>query len=219
MTNQAQNIAIRGFLQLRQSPVFVLVVILFFIFRPEEGYIRRLEFIKFLIDNGLFFKNIFNPGIIELLPLIIIVPLIFYRKRVGTAIKGFMDSQMSKAVIEEFDKDGDDKLSKEEFQGFFEDIEDQGFFEDIEEEKKDFDSDALFDKHDSNKDGKLDGDEISSLILELFHVVRNEVTPSSGDEPVKVDSGKDEIQKLDRLYNEGYLSKERYERLKQDLSR
>jgi len=140
--------------------------------------------------------------------------LIFYRKRVGTAIKGFMDSQMSKAVIEEFDKDGDDKLSKEEFQGFFEKAS-----EDIEEEKKDFDSDALFDKHDSNKDGKLDGDEISSLILELFHVVRNEVTPSSGDEPVKVDSGKDEIQKLDRLYNEGYLSKERYERLKQDLSR
>ena len=220
MTNQAQNIAIRGFLQLRQSPVFVLVVILFFIFRPEEGYIRRLEFIKFLIDNGLFFKNILTPEIIELLlPFIIIVPLIFYRKRVGTAIKGFMDSQMSKAVIEEFDKDGDDKLSKEEFQGFFEDIEDQGFFEDIEEEKKDFDSDALFDKHDSNKDGKLDGDEISSLILELFHVVRNEATPSSGDEPVKVDSGKDEIQKLDRLYNEGYLSKERYERLKQDLSR
>ena len=211
MTNQAQNIAIRVFLQLRQSPVFVLVVILFFIFRPEEGYIRRLEFIKFLIDNGLFFKNILTPEIIELLlPFIIIVPLIFYRKRVGTAIKGFIDSQMSKAVIEEFDKDGDDKLSKEEF---------QGFFEDIEEEKKDFDSDALFDKHDSNKDGKLDGDEISSLILELFHVVRNEVTPSSGDEPVKVDSGKDEIQKLDRLYNEGYLSKDRYERLKQDLSR
>jgi hypothetical protein len=214
MTNQAQNIAIRGFLQLRQSPVFVLAVILFFIFRPEEGYIRRLEFIKFLIDDDYFFKNILTPGIIELLlPFIIIVPLIFYRKRVGTAIKGFMDSQMSKAVIEEFDKDGDDKLSKEEFQAW------SSFFEDIEEEKKDFDSDALFDKHDSNKDGKLDGDEISSLILELFHVVRNEVTPSFGDEPVKVDSGKDEIQKLDRLYNEGYLSKDRYERLKQDLSR
>jgi len=214
MTNQAQNIAIRGFLQLRQSPVFVLAVILFFIFRPEEGYIRRLEFIKFLIDNDIFFKNILTPGIVELLlPFIIIVPLIFYRKRVGTAIKGFMDSQMSKAVIEEFDKDGDDKLSKEEFQAW------SRFFEDIEEEKKDFDSDALFDKHDSNKDGKLDGDEISSLILELFHVVRNEVTPSSRDESVKVDSGEDEIQKLDRLYNEGYLSEERYERLKQDISR
>ena len=110
MTNQAQNIAIRGFLQLRQSPVFVLVVILFFIFRPEEGYIRRLEFIKFLIDNNHFFKNILTPGIIELLlPFIIIVPLIFYRKRVGTAIKGFMDSQMSKA-----DKDGDGKLTLDE---------------------------------------------------------------------------------------------------------
>jgi len=214
MTNQAQNIVIRVFLQLRQSPVFVLAVILFFIFRPEEGYIRRLEFIKFLIDNDIFFKNILTSGIIELLlPFIIIVPLIFYRKRVGTAIKGFMDSQMSKAVIEEFDKDGDDKLSKEEFQAW------SRFFEDIEEEKKDFDSDALFDKHDSNKDGKLDGDEISSLILELFHVVRNEVTPSSRDESVKVDSGEDEIQKLDRLYNEGYLSEERYERLKQDISR
>ena len=214
MTNQAQNIAIRVFLQLRQSPVFVLAVILFFIFRPEEGYIRRLEFIKFLIDNDIFFKNILTSGIIELLlPFIIIVPLIFYRKRVGTAIKGFMDSQMSKAVIEEFDKDGDDKLSKEEFQAW------SRFFEDIEEEKKDFDSDALFDKHDSNKDGKLDGDEISSLILELFHVVRNEVTTSSRDESVKVDSGEYEIQKLDRLYNEGYLSEERYERLKQDLSR
>ncbi len=212
MTNQAKNIAIRGFLQLRQSPVFVLAVILFFIFRPEEGYIRRLEFIKFLIDNGLFFNNIFSPGIIELLPLIIIVPLIFYRKRVGTVIKGFMDSQMSKTVIEEFDKDGDDKLSKEEFQGFFEDL----------EEKEDFDSDALFDKHDSNKDGKLDGDEISSLILEFFDQFRTEETnqeSSSADEPVKVDSGEDEIQKLDRLYNEGYLSKERYERLKQDLNR
>jgi len=214
MTNQAQNIAIRVFLQLRQSPVFVLAVILFFIFRPEEGYIRRLEFIKFLIDNDIFFKNILTSGIIELLlPFIIIVPLIFYRKRVGTAIKGFMDSQMSKAVIEEFDKDGDDKLSKEEFQAW------SRFFEDIEEEKKDFDSDALFDKHDSNKDGKLDGDEISSLILELFHVVRNEVTTLSRDESVKVDSGEYEIQKLDRLYNEGYLSEERYERLKQDLSR
>ena len=41
----------------------------------------------------------------------------------------------------------------------------------------------------------------------------------STDELVKVDSGEDEMQKLDRLYNEGYLSKERYDRLKQDLNR
>ena len=34
----------------------------------------------------------------------------------------------------------------------------------------------------------------------------------------KVSPSKDEISKLDRLYSEGYLSKERYQRLKQDLS-
>ena len=90
-----------------------------------------------------------------------------------------------------------------------------------EEEKKDFDSDALFDKYDSDRDGKLDGDEISSLILELFaqKLTYPNQESQSTDELVKVDSGEDEIQKLDRLYNEGYLSKERYERLKQDLNR
>ena len=46
----------------------------------------------------------------------------------------------------------------------------------------------------------------------------NQESPSA-DEPVKVDSGEHEMQKLDRLYKEGYLSEERYEYLKQDLSR
>ena len=89
-------------------------------------------------------------------------------------------------------------------------------------ENKDIDSDALFDKYDSNKDGKLDGDEISSLILELFDPFRTEEPiqeSSSMSGTVKSAPSEDEMQKLDRLYNEGYLSKERYERLKQDLSR
>ena len=145
----------------RQAPsVFVIAVILFFILRPAEGYIRRLEFIKFLIDNGLFFENIFIPEIIELLPLIIFVPLLIYRTYVDKFINKFMYSLMAKDIIEEFDEDRDDKLSKEEAQ-----------------------------------------------------------SSSSGNELVKEDSGEDEMQKLDRLYSEGYLSKERYERLKQDLSR
>ena len=83
-------------------------------------------------------------------------------------------------------------------------------------------SDALFDKYDSNKDGKLDGDEISSLILEVFDGLRNEEAnqeSSSMCGTVKSAPSEDEMQKLDRLYNEGYLSKERYERLKQDLNR
>ena len=137
----------------------------------------------------------------------------FYRERVSAGINNFMIAQITKEVIEEFDKDSDEILSKEESQGFFSSI--MEYLD--EEEKKDFDSDALFDKYDSNKDGKLDGDEISSMILELFDQFRTEEPiqeSSSVRETVKSAPSEDEIQKLDRLYKEGYLSKERYERLK-----
>ena len=193
------------------------ILFLLFALRPEEGYIQRIEFLLFLIVKGVFLENIFIYQIVSLLPLLIIIPLIFYRKRVNTYMNNHIISQTAKEVIEEFDEDDDEKLTKEESQGFFSTI-----MEDLdEEEKKDFDSDALFDKYDSDRDGKLDGDEISSLILELFAQklgYPNQESPSA-DELVKVDSGEDEMQKLDRLYSEGYLSKERYERLKQDLSR
>ena len=191
------------------------ILFLLFALRPEEGYIQRIEFLLFLIVKGVFLENIFIYQITSLLPLLIIIPLIFYRKRVNTYMKNHIISQTAKEVIEEFDEDDDEKLTKEESQGFFSTI-----MQDLEEEEKK-DLDALFDKYDSNKDGKLDGDEISSLILELFAqklAYPNQESPSA-DEPVKVDSGEDEMQKLDRLYNEGYLSKERYNHLKQDLSR
>jgi len=194
-----------------------IIPILFalWLFRPEEGYIQRIEFLLFLIEKGLLLENIYQ--ITSLLPLLIIIPLMFYRERASAGMNNFLRSQIAKEVIKEFDEDSDEKLTKEESQGFFSTI-----MEDLdEEEKKDFDSDALFDKYDSDRDGKLDGDEISSLILELFAqklAYPNQESPSA-DEPVKVDSGEDEMQKLDRLYSEGYLSKERYERLKQDLSR
>ena len=191
------------------------ILFLLFALRPEEGYIQRIEFLLFLIVKGVFLENIFIYQIISLLPFLIIIPLIFYRERVSTYMNNLIISQTAKEVIEEFDEDDDEKLTKEESQGFFSTI-----MEDLDEEEKK-DLDALFDKYDSNKDGKLDGDEISSLILELFAqelAYPNQESPSA-DEPVKVDSGEDEMQKLDRLYNDGYLSKERYERLKQDLSR
>ena len=142
----------------------------------------------------------------------------FYRERVGASANNFVRSQIGKLAIQEFDKDGDETLSKEEYQNFF-----SMMMEDLEEEeKKDIDSDALFDKYDSNKDGKLDGDEISSLILELFDPFRTEEPiqeSSSMSGTVKSAPSEDEMQKLDRLYKEGYLSEERYERLKQDLNR
>ena len=64
---------------------------------------------------------------------------------------------------------------------------------------------------------------ISMIPIELELFAQKLAYPNqesqSTDELVNVDSGEDEIQKLDRLYNEGHLSKERYERLKQDLNR
>ena len=198
------------------NTTIIPILFLLVVFRPEEGYIQRIELFIFSIESG-------NPPeislIVELLPLLLIIPLMFYRERVGASANNFVRSQIGKLAIQEFDKDGDETLSKEEYQNFFsmmmEDLEE-------EEEKKDIDSDALFDKYDSNKDGKLYGDEISSLILELFDPFRTEEPiqeSSSMSGTVKSAPSEDEMQKLDRLYNEGYLSKERYERLKQDLNR
>ena len=197
------------------NTAIIPILFVLWLFRPSEGYIFQIEFLLFLIEKGVLLENIYQ--ITSLLPLLIIIPLMFYRERASAGMNNFLRSQIAKEVIKEFDEDSDEKLTKEESQGFFSTI-----MEDLdEEEKKDFDSDALFDKYDSDRDGKLDGDEISSLILELFAqklAYPNQESPSA-DEPVKVDSGEDEMQKLDRLYSEGYLSKERYERLKQDLSR
>jgi len=64
--------------------------------------------------------------------------------------------------------------------------------------------------------------EISSLILEVFDYFRiEEPIPESSSmgKTVKSVPSEDEMQKLERLYKEGYLSEERYERLKQDLNR
>ena len=198
------------------NTAIIPILFLLVVFRPYEGYIQRIEFLLFLIEKGLLLENIFIPQIVELLPLLLIIPLMFYRERVGASANNFVRSQIGKLAIQEFDKDGDETLSKKEFQGFF-----SAMMEDIEEEeKKDIDS-ALFDKYDSDRDGKLDGDEISSLILELFDEFRTEepIQESSMSGTVKSAPSEDEMQKLDRLYKEGYLSKERYERLKQDLSR
>jgi len=200
-------------------PVIIVGVIFFFMLRPQEGYLQRLDFLIFLIENGLLLENIFIFEIFSLLVLFpIFILLYIFRNPIGRAINRRMHLLIAKDVIEEFDKDGDNTLSKEESQRFFTSIMDDE--QDVFISKKDLD--ALFDKHDSNKDGKLDGDEVTSLILELFHDLRTKEgtqTSLSEDDPVQEEAGEDETQKLDRLYNEGYLSEERYERLKQDLSR
>ena len=200
-------------------PVIIVGVIFFFMLRPQEGYLQRLDFLIFLIENGLLLENIFIFEIFSLLVLFpIFILLYIFRNPIGRAINRRMHLLIAKDVIEEFDKDGDNTLSKEESQRFFTSIMDDE--QDVFISKKDLD--ALFDKHDSNKDGKLDGDEVTSLILELFHDLRTKEgtqTSLSEDDPVQEEAGEDETQKLDRLYSEGYLSKDRYERLREDLSK
>ena len=200
------------------SQVIILGILLFFKFRPEGGYLQRLEFLKFLIENGLLLENIFLFEVFSLLVLFpIFISLYIFRNPLGRAISRSMYSLMANDLIKEFDKNDDSQLSKEEAKGLIDTI-----LEDLEESARiSFDSDTLFEKHDSDKDGKLNGNELTSLILELFaqELAHSNQESPSADEPVAVGSGEDEMQKLDRLYNEGYLSKERYERLKQDLSR
>ncbi len=200
-------------------PVIIAGVIFFVMLRPQEGYLQRLNFLIFLFENGLLLENIF---IFEVFTLLVLLPLFIllyiFRNPLGRAINRFMHYQIARDLIEEFDKDEDNTLSKEESQRFFDTIMEgeEGIF--ISKE----DSDALFDKHDSNKDGKLDINEITSLILELFHDLNTKMSGReslSEEDEVHKDTSEDEIQKLDRLYKGGYLSKDRYERLREDLSK
>ena len=279
--------------------VIIIGVLFFFMFRPQEGYLQRLDFLIFLIENGLLLENIFLFEVFSLLVLFpIFILLYIFRNPLGRAFNRNMHSIIAKDLIEEFDKSGDSQLSREEAKGFFDTI-----LEDLDESARNsFDSDSLFEKYDSDKDGKLNGNELTSLILEVFAYYQDKtieefpvsnwdsntdaqeqtledfpvsVWDSNNDaqeivdwynhksrerksvddllkecnissfnsksdarvllahakellkasKPIdtvlsdKVLPSKDEIGKLDRLYSEGYLSKDRYERLKQDLSR
>ena len=280
--------------------VIIIGVLFFFMFRPQEGYLQRLDFLIFLIENGLLLENIFLfLHRLEVFSLLVIFILLYiFRNPLGRAFNRNMHSIIAKDLIEEFDKSGDSQLSREEAKGFFDTI-----LEDLDESARNsFDSDSLFEKYDSDKDGNLNGNELTSLILEVFAYYQDKtieefpvsnwdsntdaqeqtledfpvsVWDSNNDaqeivdwynhksresksvddllkecnissfnsksdarvllahakellkasKPIdtvlsdKVLPSKDEIGKLDRLYSEGYLSKDRYERLKQDLSR
>ena len=278
-------------------PVIIAGLIFFFMLRPQEGYLQRLDFLIFLFENGLLLENIFVFEVFSLLVLFpIFILLYIFRNPIGRAINRSMHSLIAKDLIEEFDNNSDGQLSKDEAKRFFDTI-----LEDLDEStRKSFDSDSLFEKYDSDKDGKLNENELTSLILEVFAFCQEktieEVQISNWDKnkdsqlqtlkdfPVsvwdsnndaqeivdwynhksgakrsvnslleecnissfnskddarvllayakellkaskpidtalsdKVLPSKDEVVKLDKLYSEGYLSKERYQRLKQEL--
>ena len=279
-------------------PVIIVGVICFIGLRPHGGYLLRLEFLIFLFENDLLLENIFIFEVFSLLVLLpIFILLYIFRNPIGRAINRHMHSLIAKDLIEEFDKNSDGQLSKNEAKKFFDTI-----LEDLEESARNsFDSDSLFEKYDSDEDGKLNENELTSLILEVFAFCQEKTIEEDSinnwdrnkdpkqqtlkDFPVsvwdsnndaqeivdwynhksgekrtvnsflkecnissfnsKVDArvlleyvkellkasksidtalsdkvlpSKDEVVKLDKLYSEGYLSKERYLRLKQDLN-
>ena len=79
--------------------------------RPEEGYMRMIEYI---IQSP---ENITSYEIQTLLPLFIIILLIINRKRLNAGINKFVKSQIAKSVIHQVDENGDEMLSREEYQG------------------------------------------------------------------------------------------------------
>ena len=279
-------------------PVIIVGVICFIGLRPHGGYLLRLEFLIFLFENDLLLENIFIFEVFSLLVLLpIFILLYIFRNPIGRAINRHMHSLIAKDLIEEFDKNSDGQLSKNEAKKFFDTI-----LEDLDESARNsFDSDSLFEKYDSDEDGKLNENELTSLILEVFAFCQEKTIEEDSinnwdrnkdpkqqtlkDFPVsvwdsnndaqeivdwynhksgekrtvnsflkecnissfnsKVDArvlleyvkellkasksidtalsdkvlpSKDEVVKLDKLYSEGYLSKERYLRLKQDLN-
>ena len=147
----------------QKLPTAILAILfLLFALRPEEGYLQRLDFLIFLIAKGLLLENIFLFEVFSLLVLFpIFILLYIFRNPLGRAFNRNMHSIIAKDLIEEFDKSGDSQLSREEAKGFFDTI-----LEDLDESARNsFDSDSLFEKYDSDKDGKLNALPSQSLFL------------------------------------------------------
>ena len=123
--------------------VIIVGVIFFFMLRPQGGYLQRLDFLIFLIENGLLLENIFLFEVFTLLVLFpIFILLYIFRNPIGRAINRHMHSLIAKDLIEEFDKNSDGQLSKDEAKKFFDTI-----LEDLDENTRNsFDSDSLMKK-------------------------------------------------------------------------
>ena len=126
---------------------------------------------------------------------------------------------MAKAVMAERDSDGDGELSKEEYDIMVELTKSDGNW------PGDVDADALFAKYDSGGEGKLDLSETQALISEIVPRMVGLDSPdaeqedSAGQGSTTRGSDQKEQEKLEKLYQNGYISEERYKRLTEDLER
>ena len=124
-----------------------------------------------------------------------------------------MTYMLAKAVMAEMDSDGDGELSKEEYDTLVEQAKSDG------EWPSDVDADALFAKYDSDADGKLDLSETQAMFSEIVPRFLGMWEDSAGQESTTRGSDQKEQEKLEKLYQNGYISEERYKRLTEDLER
>ena len=111
------------------------------------------------------------------------------------------------------DIDSDGSMSREEYETLVEQAKSAGEWPD------DVDTDALFAKYDSGGEGKLDLSETQALISEIVPRMVGLDSPDAEQEDTTRDSDQKEQEKLEKLYQNGYISEERYKRLTEDLER
>ena len=156
---------------------------------------------------------------ILLVPQSFCILLVLYAIYDPTSVLRFMTYMLAKAVMSEMDRDGDGELSKEEYETLVEQAKSDG------EWTGDVDADALFAKYDSGGEGKLDLSETQALFSEIVPRLVGLDSPdaeqedSAGQEYTNRGSDQKEQEKLEKLYQNGYISEERYKRLTEDLER
>ena len=132
----------------------------------------------------------------------------FDRVLVGTG-----NALIGHQLLARFDRDRDSRLSREEFATLCEQLAADGQL------PGDFDAERRFREHDQNADGYLDASETGEMIRALLW----QVGPAGGvPEAAAADhdrGSRAELEKLERLHRDGFISTERFERLKQDLAR
>ena len=148
-----------------------------------------------------------------LIPQSFCILLVLYAIYDPTSVLRFMTYMLAKAVMAEMDSDGDGELSKEEYDTLVEQAKSDG------EWPSDVDADALFAKYDSDADGKLDLSETQAMFSELVPRLVGLDSPDAGQEATTRGSDQKEQEKLEKLYQNGYISEERYKRLTEDLER
>tara|TARA_B100000029_G_scaffold470057_1_gene508561 strand:- start:434 stop:907 length:474 start_codon:yes stop_codon:yes gene_type:complete len=135
---------------------------------------------------------IFNPG--------------FLRKLIAV--------EVAKDILNDF-CDGEGYMSKERYEEYISQMlivmKEDGMI------KRDIDTDALFEKYDKDDNGKLDLKEIELLADEFF--MQMQFGLKTNQEINNMWLNEREIEKIEKLYKEGYLTAAGYNRLKNNLIR